>query len=490
MKKQGNIGRCGLVLCGLWLLLLGTMAGCGESKGTAAEEAGGTAQAAAAEGTADAAQAADSEAAADAAAGTDADSSVTEAEEGAVGDFTYAELDGYEFYLSDDIDNWATWLSIDADGNFAGVYHNSYMEEIDEEEYPYGSITWCEFQGKLSAPVKLHAFAYMLQIEELTYADEVGTEEVEGGIVYRYAEACGLDGASQLCLYLPGMPVSEISDTALSWLQGTSSPGTGRLSSYALVSLPGEWAFSGTYYGAEGEYGDDSLTGTVLLENPSWGYYLSDLAETKALVGYTLDQVSQEPNEIIDEDRWFSENGLTKPGTEYTKGDYAYAISGWNETPYVTVTSVLTGDTVTYDLSAYAMAPEYAAADASYVDQHVFYAEAVDGILYFATGHSTYASSCAQTAYLTAVDLSSGRLLWKSAPLTCNSATFAVVDDYIVCGYGFTAEDDYLKVLRRDNGVIEEEVLLKSAPEYILLKDGILYVRCYNTNYMFQMAMG
>lgn len=487
MKKQVNIGRCGLVVCSLWLFLSSTLTGCGESRD--------------AEATAAAAQEADPEDAGDGAAGTDvgfaADSAVTEAaEEDTVGGFTYAELDGYEFCLSDGAYGWATYLSVDADGNFAGTYHYSRTEEIDENEYPYGSLDWCEFEGRLSAPAKVNAFTYMLQIEELTYADKPGTEEVIDGVRYCYAEPSGLEGVSQLCLYLPGMQVSEISDTALSWLKGSSSPVGSRLSGYALVSLPGEWAFSGTYYGAVpgdgeyGEYGDDSAAQTVTLDNPSWSYYLSDLAETKTLVGYTLDQLSQEPNAITDDEQWFAENGLTRPGTQYTKGSFAYAVSSWNETPYVTVTDVMTGDTVTYDLSAYAMAPEYAAADADYVDQHVFYAEAEDGILYIATGHSTYASSCAQTAYLTAVDMSSQQVLWKSAPLTCNSGTFAIVDDYLVCGYGFTAEDDYLKVLRRDNGLIEKEVLLKSAPEYIFLKDGILYVRCYNANYTFRMAMG
>lgn len=487
MRKRKTIWHGRLVLCGLGLLILsGSLSGCGSrDRGeTEKEETLGAAQSEE-NPEEDAADAAEDVTAAAGNAAADVDA-----------DFSYAELEGYEFWLSDGTYGWATSLHIGADGNFAGTYHHSREGETDENEYPYGSLDWCEFEGKLSDPAKVNAFAYMLQIEELTYADKPDTEEVIDGVRYCYAEPCGLQGVSQLCLYLPGMQVSEISDTALSWLKGSSSPIGSRLSCYALVPLPGEQAFSGTFYGAGpgdgeyGEYGDDSAAWTVVLDNPSWSYYLSDLAETKTLVGYTLDLLSREPNEITDEEEWFAENGLTKPGTQYTKDGFAYALSGWNETPYVTVTDVMTGDTLTYDLSAYAMAPEYAAADAAYVDQHVFYAEAEDGILYIATGHSTYASSCAQTAYLTAVDLSTQQVLWKSAPLTCNSGTFAIVDDYLVCGYGFTAENDYLKVLRKDNGLLEEEVLLQSAPEYIFLKDGILYVRCYNTNYTFRMAMG
>lgn len=230
----------------------------------------------------------------------------------------------------------------------------------------------------------------------------------------------------------------------------------------------------------------------IHIENPSWKYYLSDQAVMQSLPGYTLDKRTQESNEITDDTEWFIENGLSYPGRSYTIGAYSYELGEWkdDDSLSVSVTEWATAQTFVYVLEDYKWAPDINERYEDFADQRVIFALAQDGILYFSTGHNTYADACEETAYITAIDMSTNTVLWKSAPLVCNARSFAIVDDYIVCGYGFTKEDDYLNVLRRDNGVLQEQFPLKSAPYYIFLKDGILYVRCYDTNYTFQMAMG
>lgn len=460
------------------------VAGCGSSGSS-----GSTAPDAEASQTAETAAASDT-AADEAALAASTETAAEEATEQAdAGDFSYAELEGYEFQFASGVGAWGTELTIASDGTFSGAFHDSDMGDADENEYPNGTYYWCGFEGKLSDPVRVNDYAYQMTIEDITYEDVAGTEEVIDGLRYCYSEPYGLDGATKLHLYLPGTPMTELSNNVIGWLEGSSSLEGSRLTYYALVSLPKEEAFSSNYYGdIEGD--GRGLAQTVTVENPSWSYYLSDQAQTESLVGYTLDKLTQESNKITDDDQWLSENELTDPGTSYIKGDYTYELSDWDQSPSVTVTDQWTGEAVCYDLSAYAMAPDYDQEYGDYVDQHVLYAEAESGILYVATGHITSASICSETAYITAIDMASNSVLWKSAPLTCNAKTFVIVDDYIVCGYGFTAEKDYLNVIRKDNGVLQEQVLLKSAPEYIFLKDGILYVRCYDTNYTFQMAMG
>ncbi len=459
-----------------------TVAGCGSSGSTAS----GTE-------TTETAETADTEAAEEASAALTENAAEETTEQTDADDFSYAELEGYEFYFASGIGAWGTELKIASDGTFSGAYHDSDMGDADENEYPYGTYYWCGFEGKLSDPVRVNDYAYQMTIEDITYENVAGTEEVIDGLRYCYSEPYGLDGATRLQLYLPGTPMTELSNNVIGWLEGSSSLQGSRLTYYALVSLPKEEAFSSIYYGdveGDGEYDGRGLTQTVTVENPSWSYYLSDQAQTESLVGYTLDKLTQESNEITDDDQWLSENELTDPGISYVKGDFAYELSDWDESPSVTVTDQWTGEAVCYDLSAYAMAPDYDQDYGDYVDQHVLYAEAENGILYVATAHITCAALCSETAYITAIDMASNSVLWKSSPLICNAKTFVIVDDYIVCGYGFTAEKDYLNVIRKDNGVLQEQVLLKSAPEYIFLKDGILYVRCYDTNYTFRMAMG
>lgn len=228
----------------------------------------------------------------------------------------------------------------------------------------------------------------------------------------------------------------------------------------------------------------------VILPNPSFSYYRSDRVQERELTAIALIKESEEPNEIIDEDKWFQDNGLQRQGFPYEDGEYRYeAFRNGADQPALFLTELATGKTVTFDLREYQYSTEYVEADYDFIDQNLFYAAVRDNVLYLATGHYTYAGSCPQTAYITAVDLTDNSVLWKTEPLTCNARGFAFVDDYIICGYGFTAEDDYLKIVRIDTGEVVQEIPVKTAPDYIIRQDGILYVRTYDTNYTFMIAV-
>lgn len=228
----------------------------------------------------------------------------------------------------------------------------------------------------------------------------------------------------------------------------------------------------------------------VILPNPSFSYYRSDRVQERELTAIALIKESEEPNEIIDEDKWFQDNGLQRQGFPYEDGEYRYeAFRNEADQPALFLTELATGKTVTFDLREYQYGTEYVEADYDFIDQNLFYAAVRDNVLYLATGHYTYAESCPQTAYITAVDLTDNSVLWKTEPLTCNARGFVFVDDYIICGYGFTAEDDYLKIVRIDTGEVVQEIPVKTAPDYIIRQDGILYVRTYDTNYTFMIAI-
>ena len=85
-----------------------------------------------------------------------------------------------------------------------------------------------------------------------------------------------------------------------------------------------------------------------------------------------------------------------------------------------------------------------------------------------------------------AVDLSSQKVLWKSRPLVCNADNFVILGDVLLCGYGFTAEPDYLYQLDLATGQVLAQLPIKSKADYLILKDQVLYVRTYNTDYTFQ----
>ena len=222
----------------------------------------------------------------------------------------------------------------------------------------------------------------------------------------------------------------------------------------------------------------------VTVENPSYSYYNDGSVDADAAATtLMLTDIRKESNGITDEEDWFADNGLEKPMSVYSDEEYRYEISGDSNVLVYNLDGELLAD---LDFSQSIMAEEYKPEYVDYINQRVNYAKAKDGILYVATAHLTYASSCPQTAYITAVDLSDYHVVWKSEPLTCNSYTIEIIGNSIVCGNGFTGDDDYLKFVDSRTGVVTEEILLKSKPDYIIQKENDLYVRTYDTDYIFE----
>lgn len=222
----------------------------------------------------------------------------------------------------------------------------------------------------------------------------------------------------------------------------------------------------------------------VTVENPSYSYYNDGSVDADAAATtLILTEIRKESNGITDDEDWFADNGLEKPMSVYSDEEYRYEISSDSNVLVYNLDGELLAD---LDFSQYIMAEEYKPEYVDYINQRVSYVKAKDDILYVATAHLTYASSCPQTAYITAVDLSDYHVVWKSEPLTCNSYTFEIIGNSIVCGYGFTGEDDYLKLVDSRTGVVTEEILMKSKPDYIIQKENDLYVRTYDTDYVFE----
>ena len=69
--------------------------------------------------------------------------------------------------------------------------------------------------------------------------------------------------------------------------------------------------------------------------------------------------------------------------------------------------------------------------------------------------------------------------------LLANGRNFLVGEDTIICGYGFTAEDDYLYILSRHSGAVLEKRKLKTGPDYFIPVDDSLYVLTYDTVYQY-----
>lgn len=236
---------------------------------------------------------------------------------------------------------------------------------------------------------------------------------------------------------------------------------------------------------AEGQETVPVLSGEIHMENPSWDYYSLEASEPGASP-LRLVKLTEEANQITDTEAWFEKNNLTTDVED--TGNYTCEIlTGEGGEPYlIRVTKKESGESYILNFSDYQFANDFKESDASFVRQTLRFTQVKDDILYLSIGHLTYAETSPHNAYVAAVDLKQGKLLWKSRPLVSNAHNFVIKGDVLLCGYGFTAEPDYLYQLDLATGQVIAELPLKSKADYLILKDNILYVRTYNTDYTFR----
>jgi hypothetical protein len=116
----------------------------------------------------------------------------------------------------------------------------------------------------------------------------------------------------------------------------------------------------------------------------------------------------------------------------------------------------------------------------------ILYAQESGGVLYVSNDGGGYAKEWGRkNAYLTAIDLKTKTVLWRSQPLVANSRNFLILDQVIVTGYGFTAEPDFLYLLDKKTGQVVQRITLPSAADYILRKGNQVFVRCYDVDLIF-----
>ena len=202
---------------------------------------------------------------------------------------------------------------------------------------------------------------------------------------------------------------------------------------------------------------------------------LSTVKETHstsdAAAPFDLKIVSEEENGIDFANEWYDSKGLSLPmtGTDWNSfydDNYQYLWSG--EDLYIFENG--TGNclyVLTYPT------------DKWYINGNN--ACLRDGIFYGASVTNGYAQP--DTCFMFAYDLEDNKLLWRSADQTYNSMNFIIKDNVIICGYGFTSEDDYLYQLDLHTGEILSSLKLKKQPDLLVYQDHMLYVNTYSYNY-------
>ncbi len=230
----------------------------------------------------------------------------------------------------------------------------------------------------------------------------------------------------------------------------------------------------------------------------------------------TLVLASKTRNGIVDVEAWFRDNALSMPTWEVPTprrnpqgnvpswiprevegkrivqaiDDGDHAIAMYAET-YWRGRVVLVFDKgreviAAFDISAWSRPRRSPDDDAA--DRRVTWALVRDGVLFISSGHFSYAkASGGRTGFLTAFDLATGELLWRSDPLVANANNFLYQEGYIISGYGFTAEPDFLFVVDAKTGKTVTKTKLRKGPDFILEKSQQVFVRTYDTDYVFDL---
>lgn len=115
---------------------------------------------------------------------------------------------------------WSTDLTLEPDGAFTGVYHDSEMG-LAGEGYLHGTRYYCAFSGKFTQPEQVDSTIWSMKIEtiELEHpADE--SEEIIDEIRYVYTGPFGLENTEELLIYLPDTPVEGLAAEVLWAVRG------------------------------------------------------------------------------------------------------------------------------------------------------------------------------------------------------------------------------------------------------------------------------
>ena len=211
--------------------------------------------------------------------------------------------------------------------------------------------------------------------------------------------------------------------------------------------------------------------------------YAKMVANKKPPHYYKLKVKKKNTSDWLDTEQWFKDNQFSRPELDRTEGAFTYkGIPGkghyGHEYNSIEITNNVTGQTWIYDFTSFGIHDQF--------QPYIHYAIARNGWLYVALAHDTYQETNPDTAFILAVSMNSGKVIWRSNNLVCNASNFLILDNTIVCGYGFTAEPDFVYTIDILTGKTMGKLPIKSKAYYFIQPDEeshVIRMITYNTDY-------
>lgn len=130
---------------------------------------------------------------------------------------TFADLSKRQFVFSSGAGGWSEEFTIENDGYFTGNYHDSDMGDTGEG-YENGTRYSSSYSGHFTDLVRIDDYTYSMKLADISYKETADTVEIRDHIRYIYTKSYCLGGTDTFVIYLPGKPVSQLSEEICYWL--------------------------------------------------------------------------------------------------------------------------------------------------------------------------------------------------------------------------------------------------------------------------------
>ncbi len=207
----------------------------------------------------------------------------------------YEKISKCSFEFSSGAGAWSTELTVNKDGSFKGLYHDSDAGSTGTG-YPNGTVYVCEFTGSFGQLQKVDDYTYKTTIQKITTTKKSGTEELADDMKYIYSTPYGLDDAKTIYIYLKGKPVSSLPEGYKDWVRLILNDSDKTLPCYGIYNENAENGFYGWTdedYNEWSQSSDSGSSGTFAVNQEAVAL-AEGLADTEKKAAAIEDKIAKE----------------------------------------------------------------------------------------------------------------------------------------------------------------------------------------------------
>ena len=95
----------------------------------------------------------------------------------------------------------------------------------------------CSFSGKFENIEKIDDYSYKMTLAYVNTERPSGEEWIENGVKYISSGPCGIKGGTNFVLYLPDIPISNLSEEFLRWYMYWHQEPKNTLPVYSIMNV-------------------------------------------------------------------------------------------------------------------------------------------------------------------------------------------------------------------------------------------------------------